>query len=280
MAWLCPAPLSACGFSPVYGTGPAAANSGPISIPEIAGPHRTFPAPGTGAHGRPRRARRCRVGAARSDAEPEHRTSRLCARPGGVALRLCRRRELAAARSERTAARFGRRHGACELQLRRRRLCRPRGADGGAGAPRHSARPLDPRPGHSSRRASRAVGGRFHNRLRPHSPADNEAGGARALAFCEVAAGAPAHRADLRRRSGTRLDMQQTRWRGPGRRASIRSTSSSSPTTTCAAIRSCWRTSSLRARCSAATGSCACAPRRTRATSSSSKSSATSRRAL
>lgn len=31
------APLSACGFSPVYGTGPAAANSGPISIPEIPG---------------------------------------------------------------------------------------------------------------------------------------------------------------------------------------------------------------------------------------------------
>jgi LPS-assembly lipoprotein len=31
------APLSACGFSPVYGTGPAIANSGPISIPEIPG---------------------------------------------------------------------------------------------------------------------------------------------------------------------------------------------------------------------------------------------------
>lgn len=28
-------PLSACGFSPVYGTGPELANSGPITIPEI-----------------------------------------------------------------------------------------------------------------------------------------------------------------------------------------------------------------------------------------------------
>lgn len=31
------APLSACGFAPVYGTGPEYANSGPISIPEIPG---------------------------------------------------------------------------------------------------------------------------------------------------------------------------------------------------------------------------------------------------
>ncbi len=30
-------PLSACGFTPVYGTGPEYANSGPISIPEIPG---------------------------------------------------------------------------------------------------------------------------------------------------------------------------------------------------------------------------------------------------
>jgi LPS-assembly lipoprotein len=31
------APLSACGFSPVYGTGPALAGSGPIAVPEIPG---------------------------------------------------------------------------------------------------------------------------------------------------------------------------------------------------------------------------------------------------
>jgi LPS-assembly lipoprotein len=30
-------PIAACGFTPVYGTGPALANSGPISIPEIPG---------------------------------------------------------------------------------------------------------------------------------------------------------------------------------------------------------------------------------------------------
>jgi LPS-assembly lipoprotein len=31
------APLTACGFTPVYGTGPELANSGPISVPEIPG---------------------------------------------------------------------------------------------------------------------------------------------------------------------------------------------------------------------------------------------------
>jgi LPS-assembly lipoprotein len=30
-------PLAACGFTPVYGTGPALANAGPVSIPEIPG---------------------------------------------------------------------------------------------------------------------------------------------------------------------------------------------------------------------------------------------------
>ncbi len=30
-------PLAACGFTPVYGTGPALADSGPISVPEIPG---------------------------------------------------------------------------------------------------------------------------------------------------------------------------------------------------------------------------------------------------
>ena len=30
-------PLAACGFSPVYGTGPARANAGPVTILEIEG---------------------------------------------------------------------------------------------------------------------------------------------------------------------------------------------------------------------------------------------------